>query len=106
MVRFDSGTSDRLIHLVTSYLIALLTRRFYVFDDTWPEFLAMKHSSLVFRPQIVTPWRFHSNHLNENLTTNHCSYLTSRWQTTRSERCYSDYNYEKMFPERILFLKS
>ena len=106
MVRFESGTSDRLLHLVTSYLVAILTGRFYVFDDTWPEFLAMTHSSLAFRPQIVTPWRFHLHYLNENLTTNHSRYLSSRWQTTRSERCYSDYNYEKMFPERVLFLKS
>ncbi|CAF3621947.1 unnamed protein product, partial [Rotaria sp. Silwood2] len=63
MVRFDSGIADRITHLIASYLIAVLTRRFFVFDDTWPEFFEIMRTNLAFRPEIIAPWISHLNNL-------------------------------------------
>ncbi|CAF4872758.1 unnamed protein product [Rotaria sp. Silwood1] len=106
MVRFESGIADRTTHLIASYLIAVLTRRFYVFDDTWPEFFEIMRANLAFRPEIIAPWISHLKNLNKKLSHNHSLYLSNVWQITREHRCHTDFDYEKLFPERILFLKS
>lgn len=51
----DSGLADRTLHLVSTYLVALLTKRFLVFDDIWPEFQEIMISSLDFHSHVVTP---------------------------------------------------
>ncbi|UJR24082.1 hypothetical protein I4U23_027050 [Adineta vaga] len=32
-----SGIADRFVHLLTTYLVAILTKRIFIFDKSWPE---------------------------------------------------------------------
>ena len=30
--------ADRFIHLISTYFVALLTKRLFIFDEDWPDF--------------------------------------------------------------------
>jgi hypothetical protein len=52
----SSGIADRLVHLMTTYLIAILTNRLFVFDADWPEFSHCMLASLNHGRESVIPW--------------------------------------------------
>jgi hypothetical protein len=103
---FDSGLADRITHLIATYLVAVLTQRFLLLDDTWSEFYQIMHSSLGYRSEIITPWLFQLDKLNADLSSNDHRFFTSKVLTAGLDRLYKDFDYDKEFPERILLIKS
>ena len=100
----ESGIADRLIHLVTTYLVALLTKRLWVFCADWPEFLEIMQFSLNCERPRVIPWFSQLELLNRNISLNDRNYLTFKSFQFPFERNINDYDYDKVFPERILSL--
>ncbi|CAF5000975.1 unnamed protein product, partial [Rotaria sp. Silwood1] len=45
-----TGIADRIIHLIKTYFIAVLTNRLFIFDRNWPELLDVMQSSLNYQP--------------------------------------------------------
>lgn len=103
---FGSGTSDRLTHLISTYLVAILTKRFLLFDDTWPDFHEIIRSSLDYQAEIITPWIFRLNEVNTNISFNDPRYFSVKSQIMRDERPCREYDYNHEYPERILLVKS
>ncbi|CAF0995490.1 unnamed protein product [Adineta steineri] len=103
--KHTSGLSDRIIHLISTYLVALLTKRLFIFDKNWPEFTEIMQSSLNYDQQLIIPWIEQLDLLNKNLTQNDRKYLTSKTEWFSSNRLLKDYDYDKLFPERILTFK-
>ncbi|CAF2072748.1 unnamed protein product [Rotaria magnacalcarata] len=103
---FGTGLADRITHLVATYLVALLTRRFLLFDDSWPEFHEIVRSSLAYRSDVITPWLFHLHELNANLSFNDDQFFTFKSQIVSLDRLYKDFDYNKEYPERVLLMKS
>lgn len=101
----DSGLADRTLHLISTYLVAVLTKRFFVFDDVWPEFQEIMISRLDFHSLAVTPWVRNLEKLNANFNMTNPRFLTSKFHWFSLERYRTDYDYDKLFPERILRLK-
>lgn len=99
-----SGIADRVIHLITTYLVALLTRRLWVFCIDWPEFLEVMQFSMNSEQQLAMPWFAQLNLLNENISSNDQNYLTFKPYRFSLETHMTDYDYEKAFPERIVSL--
>lgn len=100
----DHGASDRIVHLISTYLIAILTRRFFVFDPLWPELERVYRISLNVLPNIVIPWLPEILRLDqvENLTSSDTSHISAKTYTFATERYARDYNYDVEFPERIV----
>jgi hypothetical protein len=103
--KHTSGIADRIIHLITTYLIALLTKRLFIFDKNWPEFQEIMQLSLNCEQNLVIPWFPHLNLLNKNPSETNEYYLTSKTQWFSFDRFNKDYDYDKRFPERILIFK-
>ncbi len=106
MKNFDSGLADRITHLIATYLVALLTQRFLLLDETWSEFHQIMHSSLEYRSEIITPWLFQLDELNAGLRSNDHRFFTSKLLTIGLDRLYKDFDYDKEFLERVLLIKS
>ena len=97
-----TGVADRIVHLMTTYLVALLTNRLFLFGSNWPEFLDTIRSTLNFEQQWVIPWVSRLHILNANLSPNHSKYITSRSSSFSYSNFNQDYDYNREFPERIL----
>ena len=101
-----SGIADRVVHLMTTYLIAILTNRLFVFDNDWPEFSHVMLASLNYERELIIPW-FHSlDRLNKGLSENNTKYLTSGYYTFSTDRLTSNYDYDRQFRERILIFRA
>ncbi|CAF3761147.1 unnamed protein product [Rotaria sp. Silwood1] len=100
-----SGIADRIIHFISSYLVALLTNRLFIFDTNWPEFIHTMQSSLNYQPEFVIPWFSQFDIIKNNLSLNIQHTLTIKNYWFSLERYTKDYDYEKNFPERILIFK-
>jgi len=100
-----SGIADRIIHLISTYFVALLTNRLFIFDENWPEFIDVLQSSLNYERKLVIPWFSQLDLLNENLSLNNRNYLSLKTRWFSFDRYTNDYDYEKTFPERILLFK-
>lgn len=103
---FGSGLADRITHFIATYLVALLTNRLLLFDDTWPEFHEIMQSSLDYRAEIITPWIFYLNEVNANISSDDPRFFSVKSLITRIDRVYRVFDYENDFPERILLIKS
>jgi hypothetical protein len=102
----SSGIADRLVHLMTTYLIAILTNRLFVFDADWPEFSHCMLASLDHGRESVIPWFSMLSHLNKHLSPNNTKYLTSGHYMFSFDRLQRDYDYDRQFPERILIFQA
>ncbi|CAF5114547.1 unnamed protein product, partial [Rotaria sp. Silwood1] len=61
-----TGIADRIIHLITTYFIAILTNRLLIFDQNWPEFIDTIQSSLNYQPELIIPWFSQMDTIIEN----------------------------------------
>ncbi|CAF2513862.1 unnamed protein product [Rotaria sp. Silwood2] len=98
-----TGIADRTTHLISSYLVALLTNRLFIFDNNWSEFIDAMQSSLNYQQELIIPWFSQFDRMKKNLSLNIQKSLTIqeyRWFSLA--RYTSDYDYEKNCPERIL----
>lgn len=105
-VHFDSGIADRFAHLVSTYLVAILTGRFFVFDDSWLDLYASMQVSLASREENISSWITDIPFINRNLSRDHKEHISQRLAIFRNERILQEFDYDKDFPERILFFKS
>ena len=103
--KHTSGIADRIIHFISTYFVALLTNRLFIFDQNWPDFLHITQSSLNYEQQFTIPWFSQINLLNKNLSKNHSKYLTLNTKWFSFDRFTQDFDYNKQFPERILIFK-
>jgi hypothetical protein len=103
---FGSGTADRITHLISTYMIAILTNRFFLFDDSWPEFHKVMRSSLDYQAEIITPWIFRLNEVNANISQEDPRFFSVKSQIIREERPHREYDYDHEYPERVLLVKS
>lgn len=101
-----SGVADRMVHLISTYLIAILTNRLFVFDGDWPEFSHLMLSSLNYERESVIPWFRNLDRLNKNLLKNSTKYLTVGHYKFSFDRLNRDYDYDREFPERILIFQA
>jgi hypothetical protein len=101
-----SGVADRIVHLMTTYLIAILTNRLFVFDADWPEFSHVMLASLNYERESVIPWFRRLDRLNKYLSRNNTKYLTSGHYKFSFDRLRRDYDYDRQFPERILTFRA
>ncbi|CAF2785058.1 unnamed protein product [Rotaria sp. Silwood2] len=101
-----SGTADRIVHLMTTYLIAILTNRLFLFDEDWPEFSHVMLTSLNYERESVIPWFRSLGRLNKYLSRNDSKYLTSGEYKFSFDRLSRDYNYDREFSERILIFQA
>lgn len=101
-----SGTADRIVHLVTTYLIAILTNRLFLFDTDWPEFSHVMLTSLNYERETVIPWFPTLDGLNRRLYANNTKYLTSGHYKFSHDRFNKNYDYDRQFPERILTFRA
>ena len=97
-----TGTADRMVHLVTTYLIAILTKRLFFFDANWSEFTEVMQSSLNYERDSIMPWLTQLNRLNRHLSPNHRNYLSSKQYWFGFDRLTQDRDYDRDCPERIL----
>ncbi|CAF1505749.1 unnamed protein product [Adineta steineri] len=97
-----SGIADRIIHMISTYLVALLTKRLFIFDKNWSEFTDIMQSSLNYEQNLIIPWIQQLDLLNKNLSKTHRNYLSSNSRWFSLDRFQKDYDYDKIFPERIL----
>jgi hypothetical protein len=100
-----SGIADRITHLISTYLVALLTKRLFIFDKSWPEFTQMMQSSLNYEQQLLIPWLEQIDLLNTNLSSNDREYLSIKTPLFSFDRLLQDYDYEKVFSQRILIFR-
>jgi len=100
-----TGIADRILHLMTTYLVAVLTNRLFLFDSNWLEFFDIMHSKLNFEQTHVIPWYSSLHILNANLSVNHSKYITSQTHATSFRNIDKIYDYDKEFPERILLFQ-
>ena len=103
---FGSGIADRITHLISTYLVAILTNRFLLFDDTWVDFHQVMRSSLDYQAEVLTPWIFHLDKVNAHISSQDPRFFTVKSQITREERTLNVYDYDREYPERILLIKS
>ncbi|CAF0950824.1 unnamed protein product [Rotaria sp. Silwood1] len=101
-----TGIADRIIHLITTYFIAVLTNRLFIFDRNWPELLDVMQSSLNYQPEFVIPWFSQMDLIIENLSLNLQEELTIEDYWFSLDRYNIDYDYEKHCRERIVVFKS
>ncbi|CAF2048439.1 unnamed protein product [Rotaria magnacalcarata] len=101
-----SGIADRIVHLMTTYLVAMLTNRLLVFDPNWPEFSHLMLSSLNYERESIIPWFRTLKHLNSHFSRNSTNYLTSGHYAFSFDRLNRDYDYDRQFPERILIFRA
>ena len=92
-----SGTADRITHLITTYLIGILTNRLFLFDPNWLEFSDIIRSRLYDDRKEILPW-FASDAMWKNLTVGNYRFGT--------ERLYTDYDYEKKLLERFVIVRA
>ncbi|CAF2164729.1 unnamed protein product [Rotaria magnacalcarata] len=97
----SSGIADRIVHFITTFLIAILTNRLFIFDKDWPLFIDYMQSSLNYQSEFVIPW-FSQLNFTKNLPLNIENKLTTKKYSFSFDRHTKDYNYDKNFPERIL----
>ena len=104
----NHGATDRIVHLISTYLIALLTRRVLVIDPSWPELERVYIMSLNVLPNIVIPWLSELLRLNQvkNVKPSNTSYISAKTYKFQTERFARDYNYDVQFPERIVTMDS
>ena len=86
--KHSSGNADRLVHLITTYFIALLTKRVFLFDPDWSDFSEVMQSSL--------------NYERDSIMTRLSRHLSSKRYWFGFDRFTRDYDYDRDFPERIL----
>ena len=103
---FGSGLADRIAHLIATYLIAMLTQRFLLLDDTWSEFHEIMRSSLAYRSEAIAPWLSRLDKLNSNFGFDFQRFFTSKLETAGVARLYRDFDYHKEYPERVLLIRS
>ncbi|CAF3864271.1 unnamed protein product [Rotaria sp. Silwood1] len=100
-----SGIADRVIHFISSYFVALLTNRLFIFDTNWPEFIDTMQSSLNYEPEFVIPWLSQFNLTKKKLSLDIQNNLTVGVYWFSFDRYTKDYDYEKHCRERILIFK-
>ncbi|CAF3769471.1 unnamed protein product [Adineta steineri] len=103
--KHTSGIADRIIHLISTYLIALLTKRLFIFDKDWPEFTQIMQLSLNYEQKLIIPWIDQLGVLNKNFNSTDRNYLSSNSRWFSFDRFLQTYDYDKIFPERILIFK-
>lgn len=101
----SGGIADKLIHLISSYFVALLTNRLFIFDKDWLEFFDVLQPSLNYEQNLIQSWYSQLEFLNKNISKNNSNYLTFKSHYFSLERYTKDYNYDKDFSERILLFK-
>ena len=97
-----TGVADRIVHMMTTYLVAVLTNRLFLFGSNWPDFLNTMRSSLNYEQRDIIPWVSRLQTLNGNVSANDSKYLTSRLSSFSTNNFNQDYDYDREFPERIL----
>ncbi|CAF1260762.1 unnamed protein product [Rotaria sp. Silwood1] len=100
-----TGIADRLIHLISSYLVALLTNRLFIFDKNWPEFIDVMQSNLNYQQEFIIPWFSQIDIIKKNLSLNIQNNLTIKDYYFSFDRYHKDYDYEKYCHERIVIFK-
>ncbi len=100
-----TGVADRIVHLMTTYLIAVLTKRLFLFDSKWSTFFDVMQSRLNYDQISVIPWFSHLHILNTNLSKNSSKYFTTRSHVTSLNNIEEHYDYDREFPERILIFQ-
>ncbi|CAF1369066.1 unnamed protein product [Didymodactylos carnosus] len=88
--RHRSGYADRILHFISTYLVALLTHRYFVFDQNWPAFLKVMKSNLNYEYNLVIPWYSQLNKLTRKTR----NQLSVQYQWFSLERFTKDYDYE------------
>ncbi|CAF4903221.1 unnamed protein product [Rotaria sp. Silwood1] len=101
-----TGIADRIIHLITTYFIAILTNRLLIFDQNWPEFIDIIQSSLNYQPEFIIPWFSQMDTIIKKLSLNIQKNLTKKDYSFSLDRYNQDYDYEKHCPERIVIFKA
>ena len=101
-----SGTADRIVHLMTTYLIAILTNRLFLFDADWPEFSHVMSASLNYERDSVIPWFSGLDRLNKRLSRNNTKYLTAGHYKFSMDRLSKNYDYDQQFSERFLTFRA
>ncbi|CAF1154187.1 unnamed protein product [Rotaria sordida] len=104
--KYPTGIADRIIHMISTYLVALLTNRLFIFDKNWSEFIDTMQSSLNYQPEFVVPWLSQFDIIKKNLPLNIQKNLTIRKYSFSFDRYMKDYDYEKHYRERILIFRS
>jgi len=104
--RNSSGVADRIIHLMTTYLIAILTKRLLLFENDWPELPFIMLASLNYDYRLVIPWLHRINRLNRHLSRTDPKYISSRYSRFSFDRFRNDYDYDQQFSERILIFRA
>ncbi|CAF1523288.1 unnamed protein product [Rotaria sp. Silwood1] len=102
----SSGIADRITHLISTYLIALLTKRLFIFDKNWSDFIDVMQSSLNYQSEFVIPWFSRFDFIKKNLPLNIQNTLTINKYMFSFNRFKTDYDYEKYCPERIVIFRS
>lgn len=102
------GVTDRTLHLISTYMTAILTRRFLAIDHSWPELERVYILSLNVLQNIVIPWLPELLRFNQvgNLTSSNTSYISAKTYKFQTERFAQDYNYDVQLPERIVTIDS
>lgn len=104
--KHSTGIADRLTHLISTYLIALLTKRVFIFDKAWPEFTEIMQSSLNYDQQLLLPWLKRLNVLNANLSSTDRKYLSTKHRWFSFDRYRYDRDYNQAFPQRIVTFRA
>ncbi|CAF1295711.1 unnamed protein product [Adineta ricciae] len=87
-----TGIADRFIHLISTYFVALLTKRLFIFDEDWPDFHEIFQLSLNSDHQAFA-------FLFEKFN------FSKKVQSFSFDRYLKDYDYDQQFPERVLIFK-
>lgn len=101
-----SGAADRIVHLITTYLIAIFTKRVFLFDGSWVEFPDVVQSILNDNVKDILPWFSPRPSLNRGKTQLSPNYLSVRVYRFGTERLTNDIDYEKKFRERIVIVRA
>ncbi|CAF4390622.1 unnamed protein product, partial [Rotaria sp. Silwood2] len=100
-----TGIADRVIHLISSYFVALLTNRLFIFDSDWSEFIDAMQSSLNYQPAFIIPWFSQFDLIMKNLSLDFQKNFSLGSYWFSFDRFNKDYDYEKHCPQRIIIFK-
>ncbi|CAF2483231.1 unnamed protein product [Rotaria sp. Silwood2] len=100
-----TGIADRVIHLISSYFVALLTNRLFIFDSDWSEFIDAMQSSLNYQPAFIISWFSQFDLIMKNLSLDFQKNFSLGSYWFSFDRFNKDYDYEKHCPQRIIIFK-
>ncbi|CAF0860494.1 unnamed protein product [Rotaria sp. Silwood1] len=103
--KHPTGIADQLTHLISTYFVALLTNRLFIFDTNWPEFINTMQSSLNYQPEFIIPWYSQFDLIKKNLSLTIQNNLTIGAHWFSLDRYNRDFNYEDYLRQRIAILK-